>query len=118
MLDADIYAVTGDYGNVIKLTLKVAGKPIDLATAAHVYLYAQHTLKRSAYFTGEAAVVHPTVVNSLPTGRADYTFANGDITVSGEYNVQVQVVWSDGHKTTIPNAGYKRLDVTKSLRRG
>ncbi len=114
-IDADFFLVQGDHGEAVQMVLEVAGEPLDLTDVASLTLLGRHTRLRRVRFETACTVVQPTVVDGVPTGRADYLVDAGDTLESGIFEVQLRIVYKNGRRYTVPNKGYKQLEVTPAL---
>ena len=55
------------------------------------------------------------VITDAVTGEVTYTWATGDTDTVGEYNVEVEIEWTDGGIETVPNADYWTVEVIDDL---
>lgn len=65
--------------------------------------------------TGAPAVTGAMTVTSAASGRVTYEWAAGDTDATGTYDVEFEILWSDGTIETVPNSGYATVIVTDDL---
>lgn len=96
---ADVTLVQGDTGPSINGALKLTATqlPLDLTNAAEIRFQMRQDNDRH-YTVDEVAVVV-----DAEDGTVRYDWADGDLSVFGEYICQWQIEWSDGtFQTTEP----------------
>lgn len=85
------------------------GNATDLSSATEVRFLMHDRKARSLKVNATAEIT------DAANGRIRYIWASGDTDTVGEYDVEVQVTFSDGTIESYPNNGYHRLRVLKDL---
>lgn len=60
-------------------------------------------------------VVEKAMTVTNEAGVVSFSFADGDITKAGNYDVEVVVLYSDGKRETFPDTTYLKLKVIQNL---
>lgn len=92
----------------LNATLSDANGPIDLTGATSVTLIMKPTGGGST-ITGTCTIV------SAVAGTIRYTWITGNTAVAGTYNLEFEILWSDGKIGTVPNEGYKTVEILADL---
>jgi hypothetical protein len=54
-------------------------------------------------------------IDDAVNGVISYTWAEGDTALAGDYDVEIEVTWTDGGVETFPNEGYASMTITDDL---
>jgi hypothetical protein len=65
--------------------------------------------------TGAPAIDELMDITTPASGRVTYEWAAGDTADAGTYDVEFEILWSDGTVETVPNSGYMTVIVTDDL---
>lgn len=86
--------------------------PIDLTDAAAV-----HFLMRGKGVEIEDVpkVNRPATIVTAVDGIVSYSWQPSDTDTIGEYNVEFEIIWSDGGRETVPNEGFNEVVVGLDL---
>ena len=83
---------------------------IDLTAATSV------TIKmRPTGTTGVPSLTAVMDVTTAATGRCTYEWQTGDTDDAGTYDVEFEILWTDGTIETVPNQGYLTIEITDDL---
>lgn len=83
---------------------------IDLTSATSV------TMKmRLTGTTGAPALNAAMAITTAASGRCTYEWQAGNTAAPGTYDVEFEILWSDGTIETVPNTGYLTVEITDDL---
>jgi len=94
---ADFTIKQGDTRPGMTAQLKDAGEVIDLTAATSV------TLKMAPDAGGSLIVNSPCVFVDRPVGKVMYEWVAGDTDDVGLFDIEFEIIWSDGGIETVPN---------------
>lgn len=111
---ADYSIKRGDSNPPIVAVLSDANGVIDLSTATSV------TLQFKTTGTGSTTFSRACTVTGAAAGEVTYQWtladaASGPLAAVNSFNIEWEILWGDSTKTTVPNIGYKSLEVTPDL---
>ncbi len=92
-----------------RVQLTANGAPVNLTGASST----KFTMKQGAS-SPKVNKGTMTVVDAA-TGVVEYPWAVGDTTVSGDFNVEVEVDWGGGETQTFPSVGYFTITIEDDL---
>ena len=110
---ADFTIKRGDSYPPIVSTLSDNVGQLNLTTATQVKLLFKTT-------SGSVAYERVCSITSAPAGQVTYAWTTEDA-VSGPtsevntFNIEWEITWADGTKTTVPNVGWKTVEISQDL---
>lgn len=96
---ADFSIKKGDTRPALAATLKDNDVAIDLTNATSVLLLAKRTTSQA----GTPDISGTCTFVNRPAGQISYTWAAGNTSIVGIYNLEFQITWNDGGVETVPN---------------
>jgi hypothetical protein len=110
---ADFEIKRGDSHPALVAVLSDADGPIDLTTAVAVLLLFKTP-------TGTTTFSRACAVTGAASGEVTYDWsladaATGPTSLVNTFNIEWEIEWGDGAKTTVPNKGYKTVEITPDL---
>lgn len=113
---ADFTLKRGDTRPVIDIPIDRGGTPVPLASTAAQPLTPSRILlltKLNSDHTG--GIAGTMTVASAAGGVPRYTWQGNDTATVGLYDMEVEVLWSDGGIETFPEDAYLSLDIKQDL---
>jgi len=99
-----------DTANPVTFTLSDKNGAVDLSTATSV-----NFIMKGPTTVKVNAACDVDVDQVANKGKCTYTFADADVNTSGNYRVELQVVWGDGTQSTFPSGGYEQITIIEDL---
>lgn len=87
--------------------------PIDLTTATNVKFFMR--LKTDKTIKVDAGDVD---ITDDATGMVSYEWQTGDTDTVGVYEAEFVITWSDGGIETVPNKGFKEIEINEDVQPG
>jgi hypothetical protein len=109
---ADLTLNRGDLFPPFKTTLQKqnettgAWEAIDLTLAETVTVF---------LVCGTVEVEGVCTIASRSKGEVEYDWVEGDTNTAGVYQSQHEILWKNGKRQTVPNAGYNTVDIQPDL---
>lgn len=104
---ADFAIKRGDNVPILEATLSDQDGPINLAGASVKFIMKQQG--------GGAMVSGPCTITAEAAGRVSYAWVSGDTDTPGTYDLEFQITYGGGGIETVPNEGYKTVEVVPDL---